>query len=335
MPRAIPSRSGKSIVRSRLSLAGIEAALNDINPKFLRTPQFAAPDLSARLGCEIVLKDETANPIGCFKGRGSECLLARAAARGETDAIVCASAGNFGLALAYSCASYQRDLTVFVSVGASPAKVDGIVRCGARVIVEGEDFDAAKLAARAYAESRSLRFVEDGADIDISEGAGSIALELLSDMDSLDTIVVPLGNGALLAGIARWTKAHSPATEVIGICSSGAPVMFDCWRRGSIASTPCGARADTIADGIAVRVPLACAVEDLIGLVDDVLLVDDAQLLGAMRWLHEDVGVIVEPSAAAGIAAISAHASRFAQRRTATVLTGANLTREQISRWFD
>ena len=142
-------------------------------------------------------------------------MLARAAARGESAALVCASAGNFGLALAFACASYQRSLTVFVPVGASSAKVDGIRRCGARVVSIGDDFDAAKDAARHFAHAHSLGFVEDGAESSISEGAGTIALELLADSKAFDAIPgLPAGQWGLLA-VRRWIKAHAPATGVI------------------------------------------------------------------------------------------------------------------------
>ncbi len=106
------------------------------------------------------------------------------------------------------------------------------------------------------------------------------------------------------------------------------------WQLGAVPPAADDARVETIADGIAVRVPVATAVNDLRGLVDDVLLVDDAQLLCAMRWIHQDTGLIVEPSAATGVAAIASHPLRFARRRVATVLTGSNLTRDQVAAWL-
>jgi threonine dehydratase len=316
----------------RLSLARIAAAATLIDSAFLQSPARECTNLSARVGCELILKDETANPIGCFKGRGAEHFVAHHAMRGERTSLVCASAGNFGLGMAHACARRGLELTVFVAETANPAKVDGIRRYGAHIVTAGADFDAAKEAARAHAHMHRLRFVEDGAEPEISEGAGGIAIELLADR-GYDAMVVPLGNGALLAGMARWVKAYSPKTEMIGACSRGAPVMFQCWRRGAQDAPP--ARADTIADGIAVRVPIAAAVDDLRTLVDDILLVDDAQLISAMRALHQDAGLMCEPSAVAGLAAILASRDRFAGRRVATVLTGRNLTRTQMEAWFD
>jgi threonine dehydratase len=332
MPPAPAERAPLADAAHRLSLARIEEAATLIDPVFLNSPARRNAALSKRLGCELTLKDETANPIGCFKGRGAEYFVARLIAQGESAPLVCASAGNFGLAMAHACAARHIELTVFVAENANPAKVEGIRRHGARIVSGGRDFDAAKLAARDHARASGLRFVEDGVEPAIAEGAGVIARELLAEGE-YDALVAPLGNGALLAGVARWSKARSPAVEIIGVCSAGAPVMYERLRHPHLAAADPD-RTNTIADGIAVRVPVPEALDDLRPLVDDVLLVDDAQLLGAMRMLHDAEGLVCEPSAAAGLAALAAHPERYAGRRVATVLTGRNLTQQQIERWF-
>jgi threonine dehydratase len=143
--------------------------------------------------------------------------------------------------------------------------------------------------------------------------------------------MVPLGNGALLGGIATWMKAHSPHTRVIGVCASGAPSMAQSFRLNRVVET---SSAETIADGIAVRVPIPEAVEDLRGIVDDVVLVDDSETLAAMRLLRECEGMEVEPGAAVGLAAIASRAAELSGRLVGTVLTGANLTDEQRTQWF-
>jgi threonine dehydratase len=316
---------------SRLSLERIALARSLIDPRFLDSPLRRCAALNARLGCDVLLKDETVNPIGCFKGRGAGHLLSQ---RSASTPLVCASAGNFGLAMAHACARRGVPLTVFVATGANPAKREGIRRLGARIVEAGTDFDAAKLAARRHASEHALCFIEDGAEAAISEGAGTIAIELLASSGTCDAVLVPLGNGALLAGMARWIKAVAPSVEVIGVASAGAPVMVECWRRGGLSTDMDAARADTLADGIAVRVPVPDAVTDLQLLVDDMLLVADEALLAAMRLLHTTTGRVAEPSAVAGLAAIAADRARFAGRCVATVLTGRNLARDQITAWF-
>ena len=197
----------------------------------------------------------------------------------------------------------------------------------------GDDFEAAKTCARAWAADRGVRFVEDGREPRVSEGAGSIAVELLARGDAFDAVIVPVGDGALIGGMARWIKAASPATRVIGVCSRGAPAVRDAWARSPGAPIAAAGRADTIADGIAVRAPVDAAVADMVGLVDDVVLVDDAALIDAMRLVHAHAGLVIEPSGVAGLAALLADPGAFEGRTVATVLTGSNVTREQMQAW--
>ena len=198
--------------RKRLSLGRIEEAARCIDPVFLGGPQYEAETLGGELGLRLVCKVETANPIRSFKGRGTDYLLYRMG--GEAGRLVCASAGNFGQGLAYAARKRNVPLRVFAAESASPAKVESMRRFGAEVRLEGEDFDEAKAAARMLAESEGWRFVEDGREAEIAEGAGTIALELCRWPEPLDALVVPLGNGALLSGVGAWMKAHSPSTEV-------------------------------------------------------------------------------------------------------------------------
>jgi threonine dehydratase len=315
----------------RLQAPRIAAARARIDACFLDSPLHALPVLSRRFGCRLQVKDETANPVGCFKGRGATNLLASI---GDDEALVCASAGNFGLAMAYGCAQRGLALTVFAADGANSAKIAGIRAHGATVVTQGHDFDAAKEAARAFATRHGQRFVEDGRDPEITEGAGTIACELLAQGEAPDAVLVPLGNGALLAGIGCWLRAHAGRTEVIGVCSRGAPVMAQCWRAGRIPCTARDAVARTIADGIAVRVPVRVALEDLRDTIDDVVCVDDDALVPMMRALRDELDLQAEPAAVVGLAAIDADPRRFADRRVLTVITGRNLSPAQIRAWY-
>jgi threonine dehydratase len=313
----------------RLSLERIEEAARCIDPVFLGSSQYEAEVLGDELRLRLVCKVETANPIRSFKGRGTDYLLHRLG--GEEERLVCASAGNFGQGLAYAARKRNVPLTVFAAQSANPHKVESMRRLGAEVRLEGEDFDEAKAAARALAKSEGWRFVEDGREVEIAEGAGTIALELCRWPEPLDALLVPLGNGALLSGVGAWIKAYAPSTEVIGVCAEGAPAMALSLREGVSKTTQ---KVDTIADGIAVRVPVKQALSDLSGMVDDVLLVDDRTMVGAMRLLFWKMGLVVEPAGAAGIAALLAHRERFAGTLVATPLCGGNLTGQQVRRWL-
>jgi threonine dehydratase len=313
----------------RLSLGRIEEAARCIDPVFLGSPQYEAETLGDDLGLRLVCKVETANPIRSFKGRGTDHLLHQLGGEGER--LVCASAGNFGQGLAYAARKRGVPLTVFAAQSANPAKAERMRQLGAEVRLEGEDFDEAKRAARALAGSEGWRFVEDGREVEIAEGAGTIALELCRWSEPFDALLVPLGNGALLSGVGTWLKAHAPSTEVIGVCAEGAPAMALSLREGVVRTTE---KANTIADGIAVRVPVEEALSDLAGVVDDVLLVDDGTLVRAVRLLFWRMGHVVEPAGAAGIAALLAHRERFAGALVATPLCGGNLTERQVRRWL-
>jgi len=316
-------------VDAAISVENITDAAGRIDPVFRETPQFVCEPISERLDVETLLKVEFVNPIRSFKGRGADYLVQRL---GDDAAggIVCASAGNFGQGMAYACRKAGRRITVFASRSANALKVERMRAFGAQVVLDGEDFDAAKDAAKRRASASGERYVEDGLLGPISEGAGTIAVELGRLANPLDAIFVPLGNGALVNGIGAWLKHASPRTRVISVCSSEAPAMERSWREGHPISAPAG----TIADGIAVRVPVPEALEIMRHTVDEVMLVPDAEILEAMRMLFSLAGLAVEPAGAAGLAAIARRSPEWAGRRVATPLCGSNLTSEQLHVWL-
>ena len=312
----------------RLSLAHIEQAMSVIDPMFLHTPQYRAESLDAVLGCRLVVKVETVNPIRSFKGRGASYLLANVPAEAQ---LICASAGNFGQAMAYACRSKGVRLIVYASVNANPLKVERMRDLGAEVRRYGDDFDAAKIEAKRVAQRQGIRMVEDSLEPATAEGAGTIGLELLRWPEPLDAVLVALGNGALVNGVGRWVKANAPATAVVAVAAAGAPAMVESWQTGTIVEYP---TASTIADGIAVRVPIPEAVTDMREAVDDALLVRDEMLLTGMRLLHQHLGLVVEPSAAVGVAALLENPARFKDQTVASILCGGNLTPQQVSEWL-
>jgi threonine dehydratase len=222
-------------------------------------------------------------------------------------------------------------LTVFAAVGANAFKVERMRALGAEVVLGGQDFDEAKDAALSHAATFGAVYVEDGVLGPIGEGAGTIAVELTRLDQPVDECVVPLGNGSLINGMGTWFKRYSPATRVIAVCPAGAPAMEMSWRAGRALSTD---TIDTIADGIAVRVPVPEALEIMRTAVDEVMLVTDEEIIEAMRWLHRDAGLVVEPAGAAGIAAVAKRRSELAGKRVAVPLTGGNLTEEQLRTWL-
>jgi threonine dehydratase len=315
-------------VDHRLAIENIQAASRSIDPVFLNTPQFYADSLSRVLGTRIVVKVETANPIRSFKGRGAEYLASRL----PKDApVLTASAGNFGQAMAYACGRRDIRLTVYASVNANPFKLERMRALGATVVLSGDDFDAAKIEAKRVARAAGVRLVEDGLDVETGEGAGTIGVELADGKGEFDAILLPLGNGALACGVGRYLKHARPAIRVVAIQSAGAPAMLESWRRKRLITFD---TISTIADGIGVRVPIPECVRDMEGVVDDGILVNDASLIEAMRLAHKHLGLVLEPSGAAGLAGILENRDRFADQTIAVVLCGGNLTPDQMKLWL-
>ncbi|MEY7971407.1 threonine/serine dehydratase [Saccharomonospora xinjiangensis] len=306
-----------------LDLSRIADASGLIDPVFLRTPQFVDEQLCAALGKRVLVKVETLNPLRSFKGRGVD-LLAREFEPGTR--LVCESTGNFGQAVGYAAARHGLRADVFVPTGTNPVKLKRMASLGVTVHEIGAG--RAEQAARdhAAADPGSV-FIEDGSHPRISEGAGTIGVELLASgtIDTvvlpIDTVVLPVGDGALITGVARWIKEHAPHTRIVGVCAKGAPSMADSWRAGRVLPTE---RADTFEEGIAIDSPIPESVHRMRLLVDDMVMVDDEDMLAAMRTALDTLGVLPEPAGAAGLAAIATH--DLPGDVQATVITGANVS---------
>jgi threonine dehydratase len=277
----------------------------------------------------LLVKVETINPIRSFKGRGCDYLIQRL--EPSAGPLVTASAGNFGQGLAFAARARGVRVVVFAAETASPLKVERMRALGADVRLVGHDLDAAKQVARSWAGRNGLRFIEDGREPEIAAGAGTMAVELLRWSEPIDTVVVPIGNGALAAGVGLWFKAHAPATRIVGVVAAAAPAMLHSWRAAQPIATD---EARTIADGIAVREPVPEAVARLAGLVDEIIAVDDGRIVAAMRLLFETMGLVVEPAGAAGLAGAIALAESLRGRLVAVPLCGGNLTAGQVAQWL-
>lgn len=314
--------------RGRISLERIEHATSVISSEFLNTPQFECEPLSAELGARVVVKVETINPIRSFKGRGAELYMSKIPAGAE---VVCANAGNFGQAMAYAARRHGVRVSVYAATNANPLKLDRMKSLGANVRLVGNDFDAARSEAKRVAAERGARLVVDSLDIETVEGAGTIGLELSRLPERLDILLVALGNGAMFNGIAHVMKARSPGTRMVAVGSEGASAMVDSWRAGQLIEH---ARVSTIADGIATRTPIPEALQDMQGLVDEALLVSDDAIIRGMKLLHRHTGLVAEPSAAVGVAAMLQMPQAFKGALVGIVVCGGNLTEAQMQAWL-
>ncbi|HEY6495145.1 MAG TPA: pyridoxal-phosphate dependent enzyme [Trebonia sp.] len=315
--------------QTRLDIARIRAARRVIDPVFLDTPLYRCEALEPRLGCAVSIKLETANPVRSFKGRGAELVASRLADNGPR-ALVCASAGNLGQALAWSGRARGLDVTVVASRFAPAAKLDRIRALGARLELVDGDFDLARERAAAIARHDGIRLVEDSLDLETCEGAATIGLELVGTVPSFDAVLIALGGGAMATGVGHVVKALAPEVEVICVQPLGAPAMTYSWREGRVVTTE---STDTIADGVAGRRPIAAVLDDLLLIADDAVLVREASIVAGMRMLLDHAGLVVEPSAALGIAAMLEDRDRFAGRHVVTIVCGSNVDADAYRRW--
>jgi len=309
-----------------VSLSHIEQAYAIIDPVFRDSPQFEAESLSRQFGCSLFVKVETANPIRSFKARGAQFFVSQLR---ERVSLTCASAGNFGQGMAWAARQRGFPITVFTPVDASPMKIERMRALGAEVRTVGADADDAIAAANRFAEDTGALVVKDGREAAIAEGAGTIGLELLR-VPAFDAVVLPLGDGGLISGVGTWIKAHRPETRVIGVSPSGSPAMQRSLQQRKVVSAPCA----TIADALAIKTPFAEALSRLQRVMDDLVTVEDEALIETMRLAHRELGIVLEPGGAAGLAAVSAHQRLFADQRVAVLLTGGNLSESQMRQWL-
>jgi threonine dehydratase len=317
---------------TRLDLDRIRAARRVIDPVFLDSPLYRCEALEPELGCVVSIKLETANPVRSFKGRGTE-VVASQLATSDSRAVVCASAGNLGQALAWSSRDRGLDVTVVASRFATAAKLDRIRALGAKLELVDGDHELARLRAAEIAQYDGIRLLEDSLDLETCEGAATIGLEVaetLTGSEQRPAVLIALGGGALATGVGYVLKTLAPAVEVICVQPLGAPALTHSWHQRRVVTTD---STNTIADGVAGRIPIPEVLADLLVVADDAVLVQEASIITGLRMLLDHAGLVVEPSAALGIAAILEDRDRFAGRQVFTIVCGSNVDQDKYRRW--
>jgi threonine dehydratase len=287
-----------------------------------RTPAIAAPALSELTGVDIWLKLETLHRTGSFKERGALTKLLTLKARERGAGVVAMSAGNHAQGVAHHASRLGIPATIVMPEGTPFIKIDRTEAFGAKVVLKGDSLSAAREAADALARDEGLVFVHPYDDPAIIAGQGTIALELLEDRPDLDTLVVPIGGGGLISGIAVAAKAVNPRIEIIGVQSTLYPSMYRLMH-GEDPGAP--AAAATLAEGIAVKEPGRLTRRIVKALVSDILLVDDVAIEAAIEALIERQKLVVEGAGAAGLAAVLAAPDRLRGRRVGIVICGGNI----------
>jgi len=304
-----------------ITLERIREAYGPLKGIARRTPLLTSKTLDGMAGGPVHLKAENLQKTGSFKIRGAYTALSRLSPADRAKGVVTASAGNHaqGIALAAKLTGIQAK--VFMPLGASIAKILATRGYGADVQLAGGSFDEAVAAAQDFAQKSGAPFISAFDHDDIITGQGSVALELLEDLPEIDTVIVPVGGGGLLSGMAIALKEARPSVRVIGVQAEGCPAAVDSWRAGSVLAA---AQAKTIADGIAVKKPSPRTLQYLRKYVDEMVTVADEEIATTIVTLMERMKILVE---GAGAVALTALITRKAAPRgcTAAVLSGGNI----------
>jgi threonine dehydratase len=298
----------------------VAAAARAIAPHVRRTPTEHSPALSALAGSELYLKLENLQRTGAFKIRGALNKLLSMDAGVRARGVVTASAGNHGQGVALAAKLLATPACVVLPSGVPLAKLTAIQRHGVEVVVRGEDYDASHQAALEIARERGLAYVHAFDDDDVIAGQGTVALEILDDAPNLDALIVPVGGGGLLAGVALAVRERADRPRLIGVQAEGSPAFAKSFAAGTVVDDGNG----TIADGIAVRRPAARTLEIARESVDEVRTVSDEAIARAIVLLLERHKLLAEGAGAAALAAVLEHPAAFGSR-VGVVISGGNI----------
>ena len=292
-----------------------------VAPHIRRTPTERSEALSTLAGREVYLKLENLQKTGAFKIRGALHALLRKDPRERANGVVTASAGNHGQGIAYAAQLLGVPATIVLPHGVPLAKLTAIQRTGAEAVLSGESYDEAHAAALEIARERRRSYVHAFDDDDVIAGQGTLALELLADVPDVDTLVVPVGGGGLIAGIVLAASEHRPRPRILGVQAAGASAFAASFAGGAVVESG----AATIADGIAVRRPAERTFAIVRKHVDDVITVSDEAIARAIVVLLERTKLLAEGAGAAALAAVLELNGRVGGKKVGVVVSGGNI----------
>ncbi len=305
---------------SDLTLQDIQDAAQRLRGEVVATPCLVSRTLSELAGCEVYLKFENLQFTASFKERGALNKMAQLGAAERAAGVLAVSAGNHAQGVAYHAQRMGIPATIVMPRFAPAVKVDNTRRFGATVVLEGDTFDDARAYGLALAQERGLTVVHPYDDLAVAAGQGTIALEMLAAQPQIDTLIVAIGGGGLISGMATAARALKPGIEVYGVQTERFPAVWNAVHHGH---RECGQA--TIADGIAVKSPGVLTLPIIQQRVNDVLLVSEDDIEQAILMLLEIEKTVVEGAGGVGLAALMKHRERFAGRKVGLVLCGGNI----------
>lgn len=306
-----------------IDLTTIYQANERIKGVVVETPFAYAPRLSEECGCEIYLKKENLQVTGAFKIRGAYNKIATLSEFEREQGVIAASAGNHAQGVAMAAQIFGIKALIVMPESTPLTKINGVRYYGAEVILAGSNYDEAYAYASAYGQEHGMVFVHPFADEAVMAGQGTIALEMLETCPDLDAVVIPVGGGGLISGMASAIKALSPQTKVIGVSAQGAPAMKESFDAKRPIDSP---SVRTIADGIAVRDTSEITLKHILETVDQIVTVDDEEIANAILFLLERQKLVVEGAGAAGVAAmLHGKLDELKDKQVGIVLSGGNM----------
>ena len=313
-----------------VTLEDIQAARAGLQGVTVRTPLLSSDRLSEEIGSRVFIKAENTQRAGSFKLRGAYTKMASLSPEERQRGIIAHSAGNHAQGVALAASLLDAPATVVMPEYAPLAKVAATKRYGAEVILHGQSFDDAGAYAQALCEERHYTYVHAFDDAKVIAGQGSVGLEILEELADVGTLVVPIGGGGLIGGIATVVRALKPDTRIIGVQAEGCPSIRLSLAAGKPVVVP---EARTIADGIAVKKPGGLTLPLIRDLVDDVLTVDEEEIARGIVYALQNLRLVAEGAGAVGIAALLTEKIRPRDHETmCVVLSGGNIDANFLAR---
>ncbi|WP_086246726.1 threonine ammonia-lyase [Campylobacter vicugnae] len=312
-----------------ISLNKIIQAKRNIDGFVAKTPFGFAPKLSKIAGADIYLKKENLQITGAYKVRGAFNKIANLDDNAKKCGVVAASAGNHAQGVAISAKHFGVKAIIIMPEAAPLSKVSGTKALGAEVILKGNNFDEAYAYALEYAKDNNMSFIHPFDDELVQAGQGTIALEMLDEVSNLDYMVVPVGGGGLISGVASCAKQINPDIKIIGVSAKGAPAMFESFKDKCQHNSK---SVRTIADGIAVRDASQITLSHILECVDEMVQVDDEEIANAILYLLEQQKIMVEGAGAVSVAAILEGKFEFKKgAKIGAILSGGNIDVQTLS----
>ncbi len=306
-----------------LNLEKIYQARERIKDVVVDTPFSSAPYLSEITGADVYLKKENLQITGAFKIRGAYNKIASLSDKQRACGVVAASAGNHAQGVALSASKFDIRAVIVMPESTPLTKVNGVKHFGAEVILAGSNYDEAYAYATKYGEKNSLTFVHPFEDEEVIAGQGTVALDILDSSQDIDAVIIPIGGGGLISGMATALKALKPNIEVIGVGATGAPALKNSFELKEAVDS---VSVRTIADGIAVRDTSVVTLAHMLKSVDNIISVDDEEIASAILFLLEKQKLVVEGAGAVGVAALLHHKLEHLRgKKVAVVLSGGNM----------